>query len=341
MGCCEMLYLCKIVKVQMSKKKVGVVCGGFSSEYEISIQSGKTVFSNLDRNLWETYLITIDSSDWTAIDDHNNKYIVSKGDFTLNDGQKNLELDVIFNAVHGAPGENGQLAALWELLEIPFSSTDSYNAALTFNKRDCLSVLRAWNVPTAKYFELNQGDPVDLEKIQKTVGLPCFVKANRAGSSFGVYKVNSANELEGSIKEAFKEDHQLLIETALEGREVSVGVAKFNDTIEVFPITEIISENDFFDYAAKYEGKSQEITPAELPEHWQKAAENWSWLIYKKLGLKGVVRSEYIFVDGIPHLLEINTVPGMTAKSIIPQQLNAMGIELSDFFSYLLQTALK
>ena len=341
MGCCEMLYLCKIVKVQMSKKKVGVVCGGFSSEYEISIQSGKTVFSNLDRNLWETYLITIDSSDWTAIDDHNNKYIVSKGDFTLNDGQKNLELDVIFNAVHGAPGENGQLAALWELLEIPFSSTDSYNAALTFNKRDCLSVLRAWNVPTAKYFELNQGDPVDLEKIQKTVGLPCFVKANRAGSSFGVYKVNSANELEGSIKEAFKEDHQLLIETALEGREVSVGVAKFNDTIEVFPITEIISENDFFDYAAKYEGKSQEITPAELPEQWQKAVENWSRMIYKKLGLKGVVRSEYIFVDGIPHLLEINTVPGMTAKSIIPQQLNAMGIELSDFFSYLLQTALK
>ena len=341
MGCCEMLYLCKIVKVQMSKKKVGVVCGGFSSEYEISIQSGKTVFSNLDRNLWETYLITIDSSDWTAIDDHNNKYIVSKGDFTLNDGQKNLELDVIFNAVHGAPGENGQLAALWELLEIPFSSTDSYNAALTFNKRDCLSVLRAWNVPTAKYFELNQGDTIDLEKIQKTVGLPCFVKANRAGSSFGVYKVNSVNELEGSIKEAFKEDHQLLIETALEGREVSVGVAKFNDSIEVFPITEIISENDFFDYAAKYEGKSQEITPAELPEHWQKAVENWSWLIYKKLGLKGVVRSEYIFVDGIPHLLEINTVPGMTAKSIIPQQLNAMGIELSDFFSYLLQTALK
>lgn len=341
MGCCEMLYLCKIVKVQMSKKKVGVVCGGFSSEYEISIQSGKTVFSNLDRNLWETYLITIDSSDWTAIDDHNNKYIVSKGDFTLNDGQKNLELDVIFNAVHGAPGENGQLAALWELLEIPFSSTDSYNAALTFNKRDCLSVLRAWNVHTAKYFELNQGDPVDLEKIQKTVGLPCFVKANRAGSSFGVYKVNSVKELEGSIKEAFKEDHQLLIETALEGREVSIGVAKFNDTIEVFPITEIISENDFFDYAAKYEGKSQEITPAELPEHLQKEVENWSRLIYKKLGLKGVVRSEYIFVDGIPHLLEINTVPGMTAKSIIPQQLNAMGIELSDFFSYLLQTALK
>ena len=336
-----MLYLCKIVKVQMSKKKVGVVCGGFSSEYEISIQSGKTVFSNLDRNLWETYLITIDSSDWTAVDYYNNKYLVSKGDFTLKNRENNLELDVIFNAVHGAPGENGQLAALWELLEIPFSSSDSYNSALTFNKRDCLNVLRAWDVPTAKFFELNQEDPIDLEKILKTVGLPCFVKANRAGSSFGVYKVNSVNELEGFIKKAFKEDHQLLIESDLEGREVSVGVAKFNDTTQVFPLTEIISENDFFDYEAKYEGKSQEITPADLPENWQKTVENLSRLIYNKLGLKGVVRSEYIFVDDIPHLLEINTVPGMTANSIIPQQLDTMGIELSDFFSYLLQTALK
>ena len=151
-----MLYLCKIVKVQMSKKKVGVVCGGFSSESDISIQSGKTVFSNLDRNLWDAYLITIDSSDWTAVDYYNNKYIVSKGDFTLKNRENNLELDVIFNAVHGAPGENGQLAALWELLEIPFSSSDSYNSALTFNKRDCLNVLRAWDVPTAKFFELNQ-----------------------------------------------------------------------------------------------------------------------------------------------------------------------------------------
>ena len=314
----------------MSKKKVGVVCGGFSSEYDISIQSGKTVFSNLDRNLWEAYLITIDSSDWTAVDDYNNKYIVSKGDFTLNNGENNFELDVIFNAVHGAPGENGQLAALWELLEIPFSSSDSYNSALTFNKRDCLNVLRAWDVPTAKFFELNQEDSIDLEKIQKTVGLPCFVKANRAGSSFGVYKVNSVNELEGSIKDAFKEDHQLLIESALEGREVSVGVVKFNDTIEVFPITEIITENDFFDYAAKYEGKSQEITPADLPENWQNTVENWSRLIYKKLGLKGVVRSEYIFVDDIPHLLEINTVPGMTSHSLVPMAAKASNMSFND-----------
>lgn len=325
----------------MSKKKVGVVCGGFSSEFEISIQSGKTVFSTLDRNSYEVYLIIIRPTSWTATDDNETYFEVSKGDFSLNAETGKIKLDVIFNTLHGAPGENGQLAALWELLDIPFSSCDSYNAALTFNKRDCLTVLRAWNVPTAKHLALNQGDPIDLSQIQKTVGLPCFVKANRAGSSFGIYKVNSESDLETAILKAFEEDHQLLIESELVGREVSVGVAEINDNIEVLPITEIISQNDFFDYAAKYEGEAQEITPADIPVSWQKAVEDWSRLIYKKLGLKGIVRSEFIFVNDIPHLLEINTVPGMTSKSIIPQQVNAMGMGLSDFFNYLLQTALK
>ena len=325
----------------MSKKKVGVVCGGFSSEFEISILSGKTVFLNLDRDLFEVYLITIRPDVWTAVDDYKTSFKVSKGDFSLISDNHNVKLDVIFNMIHGAPGENGQLSALWELLKIPFSSCDSYNAALTFNKRDCLSVLRSWDVPTAKHFALNHGDPIDLIKIQKVVGLPCFVKANRAGSSYGVYRVNTKSELERAIINAFREDHQLIIESALEGKEVSVGVAEFNNKITVLPITEVISENDFFDYAAKYEGKAQEITPAKIKESSKIEVEKWSRLIYKKLGLKGVVRSEFIFVDDIPHLLEINTVPGMTSKSIIPQQVSAMGIELSDFFSYLLQTALK
>ena len=325
----------------MSKKKVGVVCGGFSSEFEISIQSGETVVSNLDRTIYEVYLITIRPTSWTATDDNGTEFEVSKGDFTLTSEIGKIKLDVIFNSLHGAPGENGQLAALWELLYLPFTSCDSYNAALTFNKRDCLTVLRAWKVPTAKHFAINQGDPIDVVKIQKTVGLPCFVKANRAGSSFGIYKVSCESDLELAILKAFREDHQVLIESELVGREVSVGVAKINDKVEVMPITEIISENDFFDYAAKYEGEAQEITPAVIPESWEKAVKKWSKVIYQKLDLKGVVRSEFIFVDGIPHLLEINNVPGMTPKSIIPQQVNAMGMDLSDFFNYLLQTALK
>ena len=320
----------------MQRKKVGIVSGGFTSEYNISILSGKTVFEELDRELWEVYLITINKSEWKAEDDQNNIYEVNKGDFTLQNNETLVKLDVIFNAVHGAPGENGQLAALWELLKIPFSSCDSYTAGLTYNKRDCLSVLRELKVPTAKYFSINEGTTINEDLILATVELPCFVKANRAGSSLGIYKVTTKKELIPSVEKAFEEDSQVIIESALEGREVSVGVAAFRGGIHVLPITEIITNNDFFDYAAKYEGKSQEITPAEIPDKWKELVEHWAKSIYISLDLKGVVRSEFIFVNGIPHLLEVNTVPGITRKSIIPKQVEAMGIKLSQFFSYLL-----
>ena len=320
----------------MQRKKVGIVSGGFTSEYNISILSGKTVFEELDRELWEVFLITINKSEWKAEDDQNNIYEVNKGDFTLQNNETLVKLDVIFNAVHGAPGENGQLAALWELLKIPFSSCDSYTAGLTYNKRDCLSVLRELKVPTAKYFSINEGTTINEDLILATVELPCFVKANRAGSSLGIYKVTTKKELIPAVEKAFEEDSQVIIESALEGREVSVGVAAFRGGIHVLPITEIITNNDFFDYAAKYEGKSQEITPAEIPNKWKELVEHWAKSIYISLDLKGVVRSEFIFVNGIPHLLEVNTVPGITRKSIIPKQVEAMGIKLSQFFSYLL-----
>lgn len=320
----------------MQRKKVGIVSGGFTSEYNISILSGKTVFEELDRELWDVYLITITKSEWKAEDDQSNIYKVNKGDFTLQNNETLVNLDVIFNAVHGAPGENGQLAALWELLKIPFSSCDSYTAGLTYNKRDCLSVLRELKVPTAKYFSINKGTTINEDLILATVELPCFVKANRAGSSLGIYKVTTKKELKPSIEKAFEEDSQVIIESALKGREVSVGVAYFQGGVHVLPITEIVTDNDFFDYAAKYEGKSKEITPAQIPNKWKELVEHWAKSIYVTLDLKGVVRSEFIFVNGIPHLLEVNTVPGITRKSIIPKQVEAMGIKLSQFFSYLL-----
>lgn len=320
----------------MERKKVGVVCGGYSSEHEISLQSGISVFKALDRAHWEVFLITLSRESWTAKDDAQNTYTVSKGDFSLQTSNAFIQLDVIFNLVHGSMGENGQLAALWELLEIPFSSCDSYNAGLTFNKRDCLSVLREWNIPTAKYYTLDQWDRVETNTIIDRVGLPCFVKANRAGSSFGVFKVHEKTELIPAIENAFKEDSQIIIESFLDGREVSVGVATIDNQVEVFPITEIITDNDFFDFAAKYEGQSQEITPASIPEGWKNTLIELSKKIYLKLGLKGVVRSEFIFVDDIPHLLEINSVPGMTTNSIIPQQVHALGMELSEFLTKLL-----
>lgn len=321
----------------MNKKKVGVVCGGYSSEYDISIESGINVMENLDRNKWEVFLVILNKESWTAKDDFGNEYTVSRGNFELNNLKSTIKLDLIFNLVHGSLGENGQLASLLELLEIPFSSCDSYNSGLTFNKRDCLTVLKSLNVPVAKNYIMDKGDDINTKEIISKVGLPCFVKANRSGSSYGVYKVYKEKELIQSINKAFNEDFQLIIESALEGREFSVGVAKFENEIHVLPITEIISDNDFFDFSAKYEGQSKEITPAQIPENWEKELYYFSKKIFIKLGLKGFVRSEFIIVNNIPHLLEINTVPGMTKKSIIPQQVEKMNYKLSDFLTKILE----
>ena len=320
----------------MIRKKVGVVCGGYSSEHKISIESGETVFSKLDRKKWEPFLIIVEKSKWSGKDDRGNIYSVSKGDLKLTFNEKTIKIDLIFNLIHGSLGENGQLAALCEILEIPISSCDSYNAALTFNKRDCLSVLREWKIPTAKYFTIDKGDDIDVDLIIKKLGLPCFVKANRSGSSFGIFKVYDKLNLIPSIKEAFKYDTQLIIESNLNGLEVSVGTARYENEIQVFPITEIIPNNDFFDYAAKYEGQSEEITPARIEKSLENELVVLSKKIYSKLGLKGFVRTEFIIVDKIPHILEINSVPGMTEKSIIPQQIKAMKTNLSDFLSKIL-----
>ena len=298
----------------MIRKKVGVVCGGYSSEHKISIESGETVFSKLDRKKWEPFLIIVEKNKWSGKDDRGNIYSVSKGDLKLTFNGKTIKIDLIFNLIHGSLGENGQLSALCEILEIPISSCDSYSAALTFNKRDCLSVLREWKIPTAKYFTIDKDDDIDVDLIIKKLGLPCFVKANRSGSSFGIFKVYDKVNLMPSIKEAFKYDTQLIIESNLNGLEVSVGTARYYNEIQVFPITEIIPNNDFFDYAAKYEGQSEEITPARIEKSLENELVVLSKKIYSKLGLKGFVRTEFIIVDKIPHILEINSVPGMTEK---------------------------
>lgn len=324
----------------MKKPTVGIVCGGFTSESEISKKSGQMVFKTLSREFWEVYLIVIRPEKWSVFDDENGEYLFSKGDFTFEKKGKKVSIDVVFNAVHGSPGEDGQLAALFQLLKIPHSSCDVYSAALTYNKRDCLAVLREYDIPMARSYFFDAKDVLNETLIINRVGLPCFVKANRAGSSFGVYKVKEKAALGKAINNALKEDTQLIIESALEGREVSVGALEWEGEIKVLPITEIVTENEFFDYAAKYEGKANEITPAQLPLEMEQAVCATIKKIYSKLGLKGITRSEFIFVFGIPHLLEINTVPGLTKKSIVPQQVEAAGISLSDFFDGLLKTAL-
>ena len=216
-----------------------------------------------------------------------------------------------------------------------------YQAALTFNKRDCLSVLKPYGIKTAKSYYINLGDKIDKDAIIETVGLPCFVKANKAGSSFGVTKVYKKEDLQNAIEVAFKEDDEIIIESFLDGTEVSVGVITYQGEVKVLPITEIVSDNDFFDYKAKYLGESQEITPARLSKEQESKVNKVAKQVYEILKMTGFSRSEYIFKDGEPHLLEVNTVPGLTKESILPQQAAAAGISLPELFSNAIDEALK
>ena len=322
------------------KKIIGVVSGGYTSERGISQKSGQVVFEALLNTPFECYNVDIAQEAWTVRDANGTQHEINKSDFSLLVNGENKSFDCVVNMIHGAPGENGQLAGYFELLNLPHTSCSSAMAALTYDKRNCLAVTDSFGIPSAKRMIFNEGDSVELDEIINTVGLPCFVKANRAGSSFGVYKVSEKTELNSALEGALKEDNELLIEAALEGREITVGVLERKGKIEVLPITEIITENDFFDYEAKYEGKSQEITPAKLPLEWEKAAKKMAEKIYKTMGLRGITRTEFIFVDGVPHLLEINTIPGMTLQSIIPQQAEAAGISMEDLLTDLIETSI-
>ena len=247
----------------------------------------------------------------------------------------------MFNAIHGTPGEDGYMQGYLDLINIPYTSCGMYQAALTFNKRDCLSVLKPYGIKTAISYYVNQGDHIDADKIVAKVGLPCFVKANKAGSSFGITKVYKKEAIYNALDIAFKEDDEVIIESFLDGTEVSVGVITYKGKVTVLPITEIVSNNDFFDYKAKYLGESQEITPARLSKIQEEKVNKVAQQVYEVLRMKGYSRSEYIFKDGEPHLLEVNTVPGFTRASILPQQAAAAGISLSELFESAIEEALK
>jgi len=321
------------------KKKVAVVMGGYSSEYGISLKSGKIVCNSLNKELYEVFPIHILKEEWVYVNEKNEKFIIDKSNFTVGVNDKIIHFDVIFNAIHGHPGEDGVLVSYFELLGLKHTSDSFYKMALTFNKRDCLSVLKSYDIAHAKSFYLNKGDTIDTQKIINKVGLPCFVKANRAGSSYGISKVYKESKLVEAIKFAYKEDDEVLIEEYLDGVEVSVGVITYKGKVKVLPITEIVSENDFFDFEAKYLGKSEEITPARISKEQEAQVREIAEKVYKTLRLEGMSRAEYIYKNGKPHFIEINTVPGLTAASILPQQAQAAGISLEELFGSLVENA--
>jgi len=322
-------------------KNIAIIMGGYSSEYKISLKSGNVVYDYLSKEKFNTYRIHIFKEKWVYIDNQSNEHPVNRHDFSIQNDGKTIKFDCVFNAIHGTPGEDGLMQAYFELLGIPQTSCDYYQAVLTFNKRDLLSVLKPYGIKAATSYYLNLGDEIDEDKIISTVGLPCFVKANKAGSSFGISKVYEKENLANAISNSFKEDDEVLIEAFLEGTEVSVGVITHDGQTKVLPITEIVTENDFFDYAAKYEGKSQEITPARISKEQEAKVSEIAKRAYEVLKMKGYTRSEFIFVDGEPYMLEMNTTPGLTTESILPQQAKIAGIDLSQLFESAIVEALR
>ena len=314
------------------KKNIAIIMGGYSSESDISIKSGNVVFKHLNKEKFDVYRILISKEKWAYIDENQQEHPINMSDFTTTVNGYKIRFDVVFNAIHGHPGEDGTILAYFDLLGIPHSSAPFYQMAVAFNKRDCLSLLKPYGIKTAQSVYLNKGDEISFSSIVNKVGLPCFVKPNRAGSSFGISKVYKEADLEKALDKAFQEDHEILIEQFLDGIEVSVGVIKWKGEILVLPITEIDSDNDFFDYDAKYLGESREITPARISKTQQDNVIRMAHKIYKVMSLKGLSRADFIFIEDEPYFIELNMVPGLSDESILPQQAKEAGISLSELF---------
>jgi len=315
----------------MSKKNVAVVMGGFSDEYKVSLKSGQLIYDSLDRDLYNVYKVVVLKEEWYFLNENEEKLPINKGDFsvTLSDGAI-LKFDVCFNIIHGAPGENGELQGYWNAIGQKYTGCDFYKSALTFNKKDTLAVLAKYGIPSAKSFYLRKGENINEDTIVEELGLPLFVKPNQSGSSLGISKVKAKSELAAAIEFAFKEDDEILIESFLNGMEVSVGVIDYKGETIVLGITEIVPHKEFFDYEAKYEGASEEITPARLDDETRYKVEKIAKHAYESLGMSGFSRSEYIIMDGTPYMLEMNTNPGFSPASILPQQAKIYGISIKD-----------
>ena len=319
---------------------VAVVMGGYSDESVISLRSGQLILNNLDKSKYQVFEVHILLNDWYCLID-GTKYPINKADFSFTKDSQTIKFDVISNTIHGTPGEDGHMQAYWELLEIPYTGCGFYQSSLTFNKRDTLSVLSKFNIPKANSIYLSKGDAIDGNEVAQELGLPFFVKPNQSGSSLGVSKVNSLEDFDKALAFAFAEDNDILIESYLKGREVSVGVIKYKGETKVMGITEILSENDFFDYEAKYLGKSEEVTPANLSEEIKKSVEETAKKVYEALGMSGFSRTDFIIMNDVPHFIEINTNPGLSPQSIFPQQAAYSNMAMSDLLDNEISLALQ
>jgi D-alanine-D-alanine ligase len=318
-------------------RTIAIVAGGDSSEFEISVKSAKEVGKILSSR-YIIYIIMIRGTNWYWEDAKGRYHNIDKNDFSLVTDEQRIRFDAVFVAIHGTPGENGLLQGFFDIMGIPYTSCSAFCSALTFNKQACKLFLKEYKIPMADAILIRKGDPLNTTDIIKQIGLPCFIKPNDSGSSFGVSKVKKKEEIISAIETAFSESNEVLIEAFMNGREVACGVVKAKNKAVILPVTEIISKNEFFDYEAKYTvGRSDEVTPADMPPALIDEIQRLSSLVYDLLGCNGIVRVDFIIVGQKPFFLEINTVPGMTKESLVPKQAAAGGISLEDLYSMVVE----
>ncbi|HEX6171467.1 MAG TPA: D-alanine--D-alanine ligase [Chitinophagaceae bacterium] len=321
------------------KKNIALVTGGFSGEAVISYKSAATIDKHLDREKFNVYKIDINPQGWFYESGDGKKAEVNKNDFSVQTDSGALKFDAVFIGMHGTPGEDGKLQGYFDTLKIPYTSCDAASSAITFNKRYTVAVAAMAGIHVSRSFHLFKHTPVHLQQIIDGLSFPVFVKPNNGGSSIGMSKVHESKELEAAIQKAFKEDDQVLVEQMIKGREFTIGVFKTKGNIVALPITEVISKKDFFDYEAKYQGASTEVTPAELDDVAADKIRDAAKKIYAVFNCRGVVRIDFILEEssGYPFMLEINTIPGQSDASIVPQQVKAMGWSLKEFYTKLLE----
>jgi D-alanine-D-alanine ligase len=310
------------------KKKLAIVYGGFSSEKKISQKSAGVIFEYIDRDIYEPYLVEVSEKSW-HVNHKGGVFPVDKNKFSFIENEEEKTFDLAFITIHGTPGEDGKLQSYFDMIGLPYANSTCFGAALTFNKWACNSFLRAFGISTAKAILIRKTDKFNPIEIADEIGFPSFVKPNGAGSSFGITKVKTLMEMPDAIAKAFEEDAEVVVESFLSGREITCGLYRSGNKVTPLPLTEIIAEGEFFDYEAKYEGKSQEITPANIDAALTEKIQNTAKSIFRRLDLRGLARIDFmVSEEGVPNLIEVNTNPGMSEASIVPQQIRTAGLDL-------------
>jgi D-alanine-D-alanine ligase len=324
------------------KKRIAVVMGGDSGEYDISIQSARVTCQQIDSEKYEVYPILIHKNEWAYVHQDGSHLPVDRYDFSITLKDVKIQFDAIFIAIHGTPGEDGKLQGYFEMLGIPFTTCDSITSAITFSKYFTNDLAITYGIKVPKTFLVRQRRQFDAQAISETLGFPFFIKPNKSGSSVGVTKVYNLQEVEVAMQKAFVHDDEVLMQQFAKGRELACGVYSIDNEIKVLPVTEIISAKDFFDYEAKYtEGMAKEITPAPISEAETAECKRMTAFLYDKFNCRGIVRFDY-FLDGNDFwFLEVNTVPGLSEGSIVPKQAAVAGISMKELFSQLIEEALK